>query len=303
MSRTGMMPRVGFIGLGLMGTPMSLALRRAGFPLIVYNRTAARCQPLVDAGAEIADSPADVARRTDVVFACLGSVAATEEVFLGPAGVVADARPGQIVVDHGTIGPSTARRIAAAAAARGAAFLDAPVSGGPAGAAEGALTIMVGGDRTAFATIEPVLRAMGRHVRHVGDVGAGCTVKLVNQALTAIHAASAAEAMVLGVKAGADPAVLLELLATSFGQSRMLDRSGPRFLARDFSAATQLQMLWKDLGLVRALGDAHAMELPLTAAAADLCRQALEAGLAEADIAALVVPIEGAAGVQVIGGR
>lgn len=291
--------RVGFAGLGLMGRPMSLALARAGFPLRVYNRTPARLAPLVAAGATAVSSLSDLAAQSDVVLACLGSVAASEAVFLGPAGLVAHCRPGQILVDHSTVGPETARHVAAAAAAKGAFFLDAPVSGGPAGAEAAALTIMVGGDSAAFETIRPVLGAMGRNVRRVGEAGAGCVVKIVNQALTAIHAASAAEAMVLGVKAGADPALLLEMLSTSFGQSRMLDRSGPRFLNRDFGAATQLKMLWKDLGLVHTLSEAVAVPAPLAAAAADCCRLALDQGLEEADIAALILPIERAAGVRV----
>jgi 3-hydroxyisobutyrate dehydrogenase-like beta-hydroxyacid dehydrogenase len=291
---------VGFIGLGLMGKPMSLNVLKAGFPVVVYNRTSARVHDVVSAGAETGASVSDVAGRADVVLTCLGAIGASEEVFLGPGGLLAHSRPGQIFIDHSTVAPGTARTIARAAADRQVAFLDAPISGGPEGAAAATLTIMVGGDAEDFSRAEPVLRAMGRHVQRVGPVGTGCVVKLVNQALTAIHAAAAAEAMTLGTLAGADPAVLLQILGTSFGQSRMLERSAARFMARDFSAATQVKRLSLDVDLVRDLSAALGFSLPLLSAASELCNQTSTMGLGDADIAALVLPLERRAGVTVV---
>jgi 3-hydroxyisobutyrate dehydrogenase-like beta-hydroxyacid dehydrogenase len=291
--------RLGFVGLGKMGSRMSANLLKAGFEVIVYNRTPDRMRDLIAAGAQPASSVRDVTERSDMVLACLGTVGASEDVFLGPDGIVAHARPGQILIDHSTTARLTAETIARAARARGADFLDAPISGGPEGAANATLTIMVGGDAKTFSRAQAVLQAMGRHVRLVGGPGSGCVAKLVNQALTAVHTAAAAEAMALAVKAGADPAMLLDIVSTSFGQSRMLERSAPRFFARDFSAATQVQRLSQDLALVGALAEELGVALPLTDAARALCAQTMAMGFADADIAALVLPVERAAGVTV----
>jgi len=294
---------VGLIGLGRMGRPMGHRLLESGFDLVVYNRSRTAVDALVAAGARAASAPGEVAARADTVLTCLPTVEASEQIYLGADGLISRGHTGQIFVELSTIGPGTAKRIAAAAAGRGIAFLDAPVSGGPEGAREAALTIMVGGDAAVLARAEPVLRAFGRNIRYMGPVGAGSVAKLVNQALTAIHAASAAEAMVLGVAAGADPARLLEVLSTSFGQSRVLQRSGPRFLARRFDDAAPVRLLLKDLTLVEELGDELGVDLSLTRVVDRLCRSAEAMGLAEADFAALIVPLERKAGVEVGRGR
>ena len=292
--------RVGFIGLGRMGKPMSYNLLKAGFTLTVHNKSRAKVGELARAGAIGASSPAEVAQRSDIVLACLPTVATTEEVFLGNEGVMAACRPGQILVDHSTIGPGTARKIAAAAQERGAHFLDAPISGGIEKAEDATLTIMVGGDPDAYQQAEPVFHAMGQNVCRVGDVGVGCVVKLVNQLLTSVHAAVAAEAMVMGAKAGADPQVMYDILVTSWGYSRMLERSVPRFLKRDFSPKAPLRLMRKDLEIIWELTQELSLPLRLVQAVREIFGEAHSLGLEESDVASLVLPLEKVAGVQVV---
>ncbi|MDE3154837.1 MAG: NAD(P)-dependent oxidoreductase [Acidobacteriota bacterium] len=292
---------VGLIGLGRMGRPMAERVLDAGFALTVHNRSRAAVDALVAAGATDGGSTAGVAARAEVVLTCLPTLDASEQVYLGAGGLVGAGRAGQTFVELSTVGPPLVRAIAAAGAERGIAVLDAPVSGGPEGAREGTLTIMAGGDPLELARVEPVLRAFGRTIRHMGPIGSGSVAKLVNQALTAIHAASAAEALVLGTAAGADPVRLLEVLSSSFGQSRVLERSGPRILARAFDDAAPVRLLRKDLTLVEALGEQYGVELSLTRAADRLCGRAEAMGLADSDFAALVRPLEAAAGVTVGG--
>src|SRR5688572_28168924 len=179
-------PRVGFIGLGNMGKPMAERVLRAGFALTVYSRTLSRAESLVAGGARAAASPAEVARGADVVLACLPNVAASLEVFLKADGVLEAARPGLIVVDHSTIDVATARGLHAALSAKGSSFLDAPISGGPTGAAEGSLSIMVGGEREPYDRCLPVFQAMGRKVVHMGPTGSGTAAKLANQLLVSV---------------------------------------------------------------------------------------------------------------------
>jgi 3-hydroxyisobutyrate dehydrogenase-like beta-hydroxyacid dehydrogenase len=285
-------PRLGFLGTGRMGTPMCRNLLRAGYRLVVFNRTAERAQPLLDAGARWAGKPAEVAAQSDVVLACLGSVAASEALLLGGDGVAGRLRPGMLVVDHGTIGPDTARSLATRIAERGAEFLDAPVSGGSEGAQAGTLTIMVGGSASAFLRAEPILRAYGRLVVRVGDAGSGSLLKLVNQLLTFVHGATAAEAITLARRAGLDLDLAGEVLRQSFGQSRMLERTLPRVRAGDFEAGAALRLYAKDLELVLGAGARVGAALPLAAAAQAILQRALAAGLTDRDLAALYLLYE-----------
>ncbi|HEX4935219.1 MAG TPA: NAD(P)-dependent oxidoreductase [Gemmatimonadaceae bacterium] len=280
-------PTVGFVGLGAMGVPMALNIRRAGFPLVVHTRTAARAAPVLEAGATWADDPAGVASRGDVVLTCLNTVDAVEGVYLAADGLVAAARPGAVLVDHSTVSPALAQRIGEAARARGVHFLDAPVSGGPEGAAKGTLAIMVGGSAEGVERALPVLGCYGATIRRMGEVGAGTRAKLVNQLLTFVHGAVAAEAIALAQASGLDLASLAEVLRAGFAQSRMLDRTLARVTAHDYTAGASLALYEKDLGLVQAEGAAHALDLPVAAAARAILREALQAGLARHDIAAL----------------
>ena len=290
---------VGFIGLGKMGRRMGHHLLAAGFPLTVHNRSRAAVDELVAAGARPAATPAEVSRASDVVLTCLTNTPSVEDVYFGPNGLIGAARPGQILVDHSTVSPTTSHQCAAAARGRGADFLDAPVSGGPAGAEAGTLTIMVGGEQATFERARPVFEAMGKNIRLVGPTGVGSTIKLANQLMAAINSAGVAEAMVLGVKAGADPRVMLDVLRTSFGGSAMLTRNVPMMLERNFGAGTGINVLLKDLGLIDSLSGETGVRTPLGSAATQCFREARALGLGENDIAGLVQVLEREAGVEV----
>jgi 3-hydroxyisobutyrate dehydrogenase-like beta-hydroxyacid dehydrogenase len=290
---------VGFIGLGRMGRRMARHLLDAGFPLTVHNRSRAVVEELAALGARPATSAAAVTEASDVVLTCLTNTPAVEEVYFGESGILSATRAGQILVDHSTVSPTTSRRCAEAARARGADFLDAPVSGGPAGAEAGTLTIMTGGAAETFEKVRPVFEAMGKNLRLVGPTGAGSTIKLANQLLAAVHTAVAAEAMVLGVKAGADPRVMLDVLKTSFGGSAMLSRNVPMMLERNFHDGTVVDLMVKDLSLIDGLSAELGVRTLMGAVATQVYREARALGLGDEDIAGLVRVLEREAGVEV----
>ena len=291
---------VGFIGLGRMGVPMSQRLLKSGFRLTVHNRSRGKVQEMARQGAHPASSPAEVTRASDIVLICLPDVAAVENVFLGQDGVIPAALPGQILVDHSTVDPLTSRTIAHAAEARGASFLDAPVNGGVERAADGSLTIMVGGGEGAFEKARQVFAAYGANIRHVGATGSGSVVKLINQLLVGVHSLAAAEALLLGAKAGADPQMLLEVLNTSWGASFMLSRNGPVMMERDFAnARAPLRLIFKDLSLIERFASQNGSPIPLGDRALEIAREAIGKGMGELDVSCLVLPLEQEAGVQI----
>jgi len=287
---------VGFVGLGMMGRPMVERLLGAGHAVHVHNRSRGPVDALVTKGATAADSPAQVAERSDVVLSALPTPDAVDEVY---AEFYRVAHAGQIYADHSTVRPDQNRRWAAAMNARGAGYLDAPVSGGPSGAAGGTLTIMAGGDRSTLDRVLPVFEAFGSTIRLCGPVGAGQVVKLVNQLLVGVHTAAIAEAAVFGAALGADPAVVLELLGKSYGGSTMMVRHMPRFISRDFSGATPVTLILKDLGLIHDEAKAAGVPLLLGGLAEQRFLEARARGLGGEDMAALVKLWEEAAGVTV----
>ena len=292
--------KVGFIGLGRMGMPMSQRLLKAGFHLTVHNRSRGKVDEIARLGAHPAFTPADVTRASDIVLTCLPDVPASEQVFLGEDGIVSATRPGQILVDHSTVGPSTSRSIARAAEASGASFLDAPVSGGVERAADGTLTIMAGGDQEAFEKARPVFEAFGANIRHVGTSGSGSVVKLINQLLVGIHSLAAAEALLLGTNAGADPQVLLEILGTSWGASFMLSRNGPVIMERDFAnGRTPLRLIAKDMGLIQELAVEMGSPTPAGDSALEIILEAMNKKMGEMDVSCLFLPLEERAGARV----
>jgi len=291
--------QVGLIGLGKMGKPMAGRLLAAGHTVHVQNRSRAPVEELAAKGAHAAGSASELATRADVVLTSLPTPASVEQVYEELGHV---ARSGQVYVDHSTVSPGLSRRCADLVRARGADFLDAPVSGGPAGANAGTLTIMIGGDQVVLDRALPVLEAYGQNIRVCGPVGAGQAVKLVNQLLVAVHTAASAEATVFGVKLGADPAVLLEILGTSFGGSTMLVRNLPRFISRDFTGATPVGLILKDLGLVQGEAVAAGTPLLLGALVQQLFVEASIRGMSGDDMSSLVLLAEEAAGLKV-GGR
>ncbi|MBI2887513.1 MAG: NAD(P)-dependent oxidoreductase [Chloroflexi bacterium] len=293
--------KLGFIGLGKMGRPMAANLLKAGFDLTVHNRSRQVVRDLAALGAHEAHSPQEVAQAAEVILTCLPTPESVEEVYLRQDGLVAVASPGQLLVDHSTVGLSTSRRLAEAAAARGASFLDAPVSGGTAGAQNATLTIMVGGEAEAFQRAMPVFQALGKNIHHIGPSGAGAIVKLVNQLLVCINMAGVVEGMVLGAKAGADPQVVLDVLGSSFGGSAMLSRSVPLFLQRRFDPGTPINLILKDQGIIQQLAEELGVRLLMGGQAQAIFREARALGLGELDMAALVQPLERIAQVEVRG--
>lgn len=294
---------LGFVGLGKMGRPMTEHLLRAGHTVHVHNRSRAVVDDLVRAGAKAASSPRQVAERAEMVMTCLTNTPAVEEVYLGPNGLFAGARVGQLFVDHSTVGLETSRQCAEAARAKGAEFLDAPVSGGPAGATAGTLTIMVGGEAAAFERARPVLEAFGQkeNIRLCGPTAAGSAIKLVNQLLVAINMAGVAEALVFGMKAGADPQTILDVVGTGFGGSRMLSRTVPFVLDRNFKAGTPVNLLLKDISLIGDLAAKMGTPLPMAARAKEVFESTRDAGFGDDDMSGMLRPHEQAAGVEVRG--
>ena len=276
---------VGFIGLGKMGKPMVGQLLAAGHTVHVFNRSQPAIDLLAAQGAVPSASSQEVAARSEIVLTALPTPASVAEVYSALTSV---ARSGQIFVDHSTVSPDLNRQCATALAAQGAAFLDAPVSGGPAGAQGGTLTVMVGGSQDTFDRAEPVFRAFGQNVCLCGPVGAGQVIKLVNQLLVAVHTAAIAEAAVFGTKLGADPQVILELIGTSFGASTMMNRNLPRFINRDFTSATPVALVLKDLGIIHDEARASGVPLLLGALAEQRFVEASSRGWGEQDMAALV---------------
>lgn len=266
-------PKIGFIGIGLMGLPMVRALLRAGFAVEIWNRTAAKADPLRAGGATIADTAADCARGADVLITMLENGGVVGAVLDG-GGVAEALRPGAVMIDMSSIRPDEARVHAAMLEARGVAHLDAPVSGGTVGAEEARLAIMAGGPEAVFAQALPVLEAMGRPLR-VGPSGAGQIAKLANQMIVAITIGAVAEALVFAERAGADAAQVREALQGGFAQSRILDLHGARMVARDFATRGRTSIQIKDLenGLHAAAGAGAA--LPFTETALGLFRDLL----------------------------
>ncbi len=287
---------VGFIGLGKMGRPMTQRLLAAGYTVHVFNRSRGAVDALVAEGAKAAGSAAEVAQRADVVMTALPTPDSVQSVF---AEVTAAARSGQIYIDHSTVSPGLNRTCAEQLKSRGANFLDAPVSGGPAGAQAGTLTVMVGGEQAVFDAGLPVLQAFGKNIRLCGQVGAGQVVKLINQLLVGIHTTAIAEAAVFGAAFGADPQIVLDLIGTSFGGSFMMTRNMPRFMSRDFSGATPVSLILKDLGLIHDEAKAGGVPLLLGALAEQRFSEARARGMGDEDMAALVKLWEEPAGVNV----
>ena len=288
--------RIGMIGLGRMGRPMAERLLAAGFPVAVWARHEASAAPLVARGARAVASIEALAAEAECVLTCLPRPVDVTRVLTA---VLRAARPETLVVETSTIDPETSRRLAAVAAARRVAYVDAPVSGGPSGAAAGTLTVLVGGEPAAVARARPVLEALGAHVHHLGPAGSGHLAKLCNQIITGTAYAAVAEALVLGVKGGLDPERLGAALSTASGRSRTLEQEAPAILARAFEARFTADLAAKDLDCALEAAEALTVRLPLAAAARHCYEEMRRLGLGELDQAAVVIPAERVAGVTV----
>ena len=259
------LPRVGFIGLGIMGAPMARNLLSAGYNLAVFNRTRAKAEPLAGAGARLAESPADAASQADIVITMVTDSPDVLEVVTGPAGVVDGARPGTILIDMSTVSPEVTRRLAARLEAAGLDMLDAPVSGGDVGARAGTLTIMVGGKPEVFERCRPLLQVLGGRVTYLGPHGAGQTTKLCNQVLCALHMLALCEALSLARRSDLPLAAVHRVLTAGAGNSWALEQLGPKILQSDLAPAFMIDLIQKDLRLVQET--AAALKLPLAGSA------------------------------------
>lgn len=292
--------QVAFIGLGVMGRPMAMNIVGAAHGLTVFNRSADRYAGFAEAGAHIARSPRDAATDADVIAVCVSNPQALREVLTGDQGAIVGAKDGAIVVDFSTVDPATSVEMRDFAAAHGLGYLEAPVSGGSAGAHGGTLTIIAGGERQHFEGAKPVLDAVGKQVTLVGGVGAGSQVKLINQMLVGINLAGVVQAFVLGKAAGLDPALLYELIAKSSGASSSLNRVVPNnLLPRKYDPGFRVDLLLKDLGLGIDFANNIGVDFTLASAARDLFADAASAGFGAFDTSAAILPLEQRYGVRV----
>ena len=285
-------PSVGYIGLGIMGRPMAGHLLKAGYPLTVFNRTRARTESLAAAGARVADTPRAVAEACDVIFTNVTDSPDLEAVVLGgadePVGVIDGVRSGSIVVDNSTVAPAAAKKLAAILQAKGAHFLDAPVTGGEKGAVEATLAIMVGGEEKVFQQVLPLLQCLGKTVLHVGPNGAGQMTKAINQILGAIHLCAMGEALALAQAAGLDLEKTRQIVASGAAGSWMLTNLAPRAIAGDFRPGFKAGLQNKDLRIALEAAAQLGLDLPITRIARGDFQRLVDMGCGEEGTQAIV---------------
>ncbi|TNE95697.1 MAG: NAD(P)-dependent oxidoreductase [Gammaproteobacteria bacterium] len=257
---TSTLPRIAFLGIGLMGAPMTRNLLNAGFPMTLWNRTQSKCEPFAGE-ATIADTPADAAKGADVVITMLENGQVVDDVLVAQ-GALDALEPGALLIDMSSVQPSVARRHAALAQERGAGYVDAPVSGGTLGAAEARLSIMAGGSEKDIETASPVFEVLGKCTR-IGPVGAGQLAKLANQAIVGITIGAVSEALLLAARGGADPAAVREALMGGFAGSRILELHGQRMIDREFAPGAPARIQLKDMRMILDEARAEGLTLPL----------------------------------------
>lgn len=294
-----MSERIGFVGLGIMGRGMANNLLKAGFSVRVWNRTASRMDPLVEAGAEAGSSPADVAAHCDIIITCVSDTPDVEAVILGEEGVIHGVSAGNLVIDCSTISPQTTRDIAAKLNAKEVHLLDAPISGGSEGAANGTLSIMVGGDAGQFDRALPVFEAMGKAITHVGAQGAGQSVKLVNQILVVGNALAMSEALVFAQASGLDLQKTFDAVKGGAAGSWMFSNRAPQILERDWRPGFTINLQQKDLRLVLEAADQVGAPIPGTSLVFNMYRPLEAQGLGEEGNHALIKALERLAGIEV----
>ncbi len=292
------LPTIGFIGLGIMGRPMSKHLLKAGYPLVVYDIVQAAVDELKAAGAEAGSSPKAVAARSQVIITMLPDSPDVEAVALGPDGLIEGVKSGVLYADMSTIAPSTSVKVAKAMAEKGVRCLDAPVSGGEVGAINAALSIMVGGAQADFDEMQPIFACLGKTITLCGPVGAGQTVKACNQIQVALNILGMSEALVLGAKAGVDPAIIHKVLSGGYAQSRVADVRGPKVITGDFKPGFKGRFHYKDLNIIMKTAAEYGVSLPVTSVVYSLFTSLLASGGGELDHTAVITVLEKLSGVE-----
>jgi 2-hydroxy-3-oxopropionate reductase len=282
------MSKIGFIGLGIMGLPMSKNLLKAGLKLVVYDLNTVAVEELKSAGAEAGTSPKDVASKANIIITMLPNSPQVKAVVLGKDGVIESAQKGSIVVDMSSIAPLVSREVSEALAKKGIRMLDAPVSGGQPKAIDGSLSIMVGGAQADFDEILPIFKAMGSSAVLTGDIGAGNVTKLANQIIVAVNIAAVSEALVMATKAGVDPELVYKAIRGGLAGSTVLDAKAPLMMDRKFNPGFRINLHIKDLANVLETSHEVGVPLPLSAAVMEILQSLKVDGMGDLDHGAIV---------------
>ena len=294
-----MLGSVGFIGVGNMGNPMAANVLKAGFPMTVFDLNPKAMENLVKGGAKAAKSAAEVVESSDVVFTSLPASPDVEKLYLEPGGLIERAKPGTVLIDLSSVLPSTPRKIEPVAKKKGVGFLEAPVSGGVTGAAAGTLAIMVGGDAETLQRVETVLKPIGPNIFHVGPVGAGNTIKAINNMMASVNSLAMMEGVAVGAKAGLDPMLVYEIVKASSGGSKALERIPRAIVPRNFEPGFKVALMNKDLETFNTIAKELHVPVSFANVAQRYQQAALAAGLGEQDTTAAMLVIEKLANVQV----
>jgi 2-hydroxy-3-oxopropionate reductase len=289
---------IGFIGLGIMGRPMAKNLLKAGYPLVVHNRSRKAVEELTAAGATAATSPCDVARQCKILVTMLPSSPDVELVATGRDGIIEGAGSGLLFADMSTISPIVSQKVGKALEARGVKMLDAPVSGGEKGAIDGTLSIMVGGDKAVFDEVLPVFQAMGKTITHLGPLGCGGFTKLANQIIVALNLTALGEALTLARKAGLDRELTLKALGGGLAGSRCLEQKTPNYVTNTYRPGFKVDLHYKDLGLIMESARALGVPLPATSVVGELFNALRAKGRGGLDHSAVITLLEDLAGVS-----
>ena len=294
-----MQSKIGFIGLGIMGKPMAKNLVKAGFPLVVHNRSRSKVDELVKEGAAAANTPREVASSSDIIITMLPNSPDVELVALGANGILEGAKAGQLFIDMSTINPIVSQKIAKEFSAKSVAMVDAPVSGGEKGAIDATLSIMAGGEAKDFERALPVFNALGKTVTHMGSIGSGGFTKLANQIIVAINLTAIGEALVFGAKAGVDPQKMIRALAGGLAGSKCLDQKSEKILSGDFAPGFKIDLHSKDLNLIQDAARSVGVPIPTAAFVEQLFAALRVRGRGGMDHSGVITFFEDLAGVQV----
>lgn len=285
-------PIIGFIGLGIMGRPMAGHLLNAGYNLVVLDKNPVPVNELIALGAKSVASPKEIAAQSDVMITMLPDSPDVETVTLEENGLIEGARAGSVHIDMSSIAPTSAVKVARALGKKGMRCLDAPVSGGQVGAQNATLSIMVGGEKDLFDEMLPIFQVMGKTVTLCGANGAGQIVKACNQIQVALNIAGMSEALVLGAKAGVDPAIILQVLSGGYAQNRVMDVRGPKVIKGDFQPGFKSRFHFKDLNIILKTGADYKVELPVSTTVHKLFAELLDAGGGDLDHTGLITVLE-----------